>query len=56
MERKDILVETVIQKRTQIESRNQKIITTRIITRITKNRVIQGLVVFLNRDRSDRLK
>ena len=56
MERKNILVETIIQKGTQIESGNQETIITRIITRITKNRVIQGLVVFLNRDRLDRLK
>ena len=37
MEKKGILVKTVIQKETQIESRDQEIIITGIITRITKD-------------------
>ena len=56
MEEKDILVKTIIQKETRIEPGNQKTIITRTIIKITKDWIIQGLVVFLNRDRSDRLK
>ena len=59
MEGKDISVETVTQKGTQMEPGDQETITTGTITRITRitrGRVIQGLVVFLNKDRSDRLK
>ena len=56
MEGKDISVKTIIQKGTRMELGDQEIITTRIITRITRNQVIQGLVVSLNRDRLDRLK
>ena len=59
MEGRDISVETVTQKGTQMEPGDQETITTRIITRITRitrDRVIQGLVVSLSRDRSDRLK
>ena len=56
---RDISVETVTQKGTQMEPGDQETITTGTIiriTRITRDRVIQGLVVSLNRDRSDRLK
>ena len=59
MEGRDISVETVIQKGTRMESGDQETITTGIITRITRitrDQVIQGPVVSLNRDRSDRLK
>ena len=56
MEGKGISVKTITQKGTWIESRDQETITIGIITRITRDWVIQGLVVSLNRDRSDRLK
>ena len=59
MEGRDISVETVTQKGTQMEPGDQETITTGTITRITRttrDRVIQGLVVSLNRDKSDRLK
>ena len=59
MEGRDILVETITQKGTQIEPGDQETITTRIITRITRttrDQVIQDLAVSLNRDRLDRLK
>ena len=42
-----------------MEPKDQETIITRTITRITRitrDQVIQGLVVSLNRDRSDRLK
>ena len=59
MKERDISVKTVTQKETQMEPRDQETITTRTITRITRitrDQVIQGLVVSLDRDRSDRLK
>ena len=59
MKGRDISVKTVTQKGNWIELGDQEIITTGIITRITRitrDRVIQGLMVSLNRDRSDRLK
>ena len=56
MEEKDISVETVTQKGTQMKPGDRETITTGTITRITRitrDQVIQGLVVSLNRDRSD---
>ena len=59
MEGRDISVETVTQKETQMKSGDQETIITGTITRITRitrDRVIQDLAVSLNRDRLDRLK
>ena len=56
MERKDISVKTVTQKGTQMEPRDQETIITGTIIKITKDQIIQGLVVSLNKDRLDRLK
>ena len=56
MEERDILVKTIIQKGTRIEPGNQKTIITGTIIKITKDQIIQGLVVSLNKDRLDRLK
>ena len=56
MEEKGILVKTIIQRETWMESGDQEITITRIITRITKDWVTQGLIVSLNKDRLDRLK